>query len=153
LTGSLSVSIELRALMAESSDSRLRCSGGRLRGCVSGSTFFRREEARPASVGCRANGREVRGDCGLDECSRDVGEAGRWDEEEEEAAFLVGDREPEDLVGDLVGEDGCDESWKPACSSSSSSAEFGFLDDILEKNFICKVLRQKRRPLPGSGLL
>jgi hypothetical protein len=28
-------------------------------------------------------------------------------------------------------------------SSSSSSAEFGFLDDILEKNFICEVFALK----------
>jgi hypothetical protein len=38
--------------------------------------------------------------------SREVGEAGRWEDE----AFLVGEREPEDFVGDLVGEEGCDES-------------------------------------------
>lgn len=46
----------------------------------------------------------MRGDCGL--CSREVGEAGRCEEE----TFLVGDREPEDFVGDLVGDDGCEES-------------------------------------------
>jgi hypothetical protein len=53
---------------------------------------------------------------------------------------LEGDREAEDFEGDLVGDlgggVGC--GSKPA-SSSSSSAEFGFLDDILEKNFICGV--------------
>lgn len=104
MTGSLSTSIELRALMADSSDRRLRCSGGRLSGCVSGSIFFRREDDKPGSVGWRAKGREVRGDC-CDLDSREVGEVGRCEE-----AFLVGEREPEDFVGDLVGEDGCDES-------------------------------------------
>ena len=108
LTGSLSTSIELRALMAESSERRLRCSGGRLSGWVSGSIFFRRDEERPGSVGCLAKGREVRGDCGLD--SRWVGEPGRCWADDEPAGFLVGEREPDDLVGDLVGEEGCDES-------------------------------------------
>jgi hypothetical protein len=59
--------------MAANSDSRLRSSGGRLRGCVSGSTFFRRES--PAMVACRPSGREVRTVCGLE--SREVGEVGR----------------------------------------------------------------------------
>ena len=93
----------------------------------------------------------MRGVCGLD--SREFGEGARW---VEEVALFVGEREPEDfvgdLVGDLVGEDGCDDSKKAACWSSSSSAEFGFLDDILEKNFICEVLQAESRQLPGSGL-
>jgi hypothetical protein len=71
---------------------------------VSGSTFFRRKEESPGSVGCRAKGREVRGDCGLDD-SREFGEAGRRCE-----ALFVGEREPEDFVGDLVGEEGCEDS-------------------------------------------
>ena len=52
-TGSWSMSMELWSLMAEldSSESRFLSSGGKLRGCVSGSTLLLREE-EPGSVEC-----------------------------------------------------------------------------------------------------
>lgn len=55
LTASLSISMESRALMA---DSLLdRWSGGRFRGCVSGSIFFFLDEEEPGSVEWRPKGR------------------------------------------------------------------------------------------------
>jgi hypothetical protein len=57
LTGSRSMSMELRPLMADlaSSDRRWRSSGGRFRGWVLGSNFGRRDdEAAPGSVEWRA---------------------------------------------------------------------------------------------------
>lgn len=51
-TGSLSISIELRRLMADwdRAESRLRSSGGKFRGCVSASNLLRREEDESGSV-------------------------------------------------------------------------------------------------------
>jgi len=101
--GSLSISMELRELMAERAESRLRCSGGRFRGWVSVSIFFRREEEDdPGSVACRARERGVRGlDSRADAADGDSGRA----------VFLVGDLEAlVGLSGDLVGDGGWD--WK-----------------------------------------
>lgn len=145
LIGSLSTSIEFRSLIADRvADSRFRCSGGRLRGCVSGSIFFLREE-KLGSVAWRAKLRGGRG-CGDLIASRDEGESGRT------AALLEGEREagPEGLVGNLVGDPeaagdegacdccccGCSCGGSSAASSSSSSTELGFLELFLEKNFI-----------------
>lgn len=139
----MSISMELRALMAERADSLLRCSGGRFRGWVSGSIFFRREEEEePGSVACRARERGVRGLDSRGEAATDDGDdSGRED-------FLVGDLD-EDLVGglsgDLIGEDGCD--WKYSESSTSSSAVVCFLVDFLEAKrcFIELVFGKGRR--------
>lgn len=68
-------------LMADSSDSRLRCSGGRLSGWMSGSTFFRREDDEMRD---ERDGWLDDDEAGFD--SRACGEEGRCD-------FLVGDRE------------------------------------------------------------
>jgi hypothetical protein len=133
LTVSLSTSIEFRVLVmpAESADNRFLCSGGRLRGCSSGSIFFRLEDDDPGSVVFRAK-REGRDCCGLG--SRADGETGR-------AAFLDGDRDVDGLLGGcggsgfVVGDELCGDS-KTSTSSSSSSTELCFLDDFLEKNFI-----------------
>jgi hypothetical protein len=71
---SLSTSIEFRPLIADRSENRFRCSGGKLRGCVSGSSFFRREDEDPDSAAERGKVRELRG---LLSGSRDGGDAGR----------------------------------------------------------------------------
>lgn len=141
LTGSLSTSIELRALIADRAERRFRCSGGRLRGCVSGSIFFRREdEPEPGSVAWRAKLREVRG--GLVASRDDDDESGRCDFTDEvrdvDVEGAVGGPGGSGLLGgwdDLVGEGGC-VSVKTSGSSSSSSTELGFLELFLEKNFI-----------------
>ena len=82
--------------MADSADRRFRCSGGRLRGWVSGSIFFALRD-EPGSVAWRV---KVRGGRGCDDlASRDEGDSGRC--AAAAAAFLDGEREAEALVGDF----------------------------------------------------
>jgi hypothetical protein len=127
---SLSISIELLPLMADKFESRLRCSGGRLRGCKSRSLAFFLLEDDVGEAGVRSCLADVR----LDRCltSRAWGE-------------LAAARPPcwEDLLGDFVGplsnEMGseCRVFVGADSSSSESSANFAcLLDDFLEKNFI-----------------
>lgn len=155
-----SISIELRPLMAVNWESRLRCSGGRLRGWVSGSIFFRREDDddEPGSVDCLGKALELRS-LGLasalpaapappalalepePEPGPGPGDAGR-------ANFLVGDLlgdlEAECFAGeeDLTGEGGSEGLEEKKSSSSNKSGSSGlwgwwcFLDVFLEKNFI-----------------
>lgn len=93
------LSTDSRALMADSLESLLISSGGRLRGCVSVSAFFFREEDLPRSDEALEKCREL-----LERCFASpeglvgvAGEAGRAD-------LLVGDDDA-DLDGDFVGED------------------------------------------------
>lgn len=94
------LSTDSRALMADSLESLLISSGGRLRGCVLVSAFFfREEEDLPRSDEALEKCREL-----LERCRASpeglvgvAGEAGRAD-------LLVGDDEA-DLDGDFVGED------------------------------------------------
>lgn len=140
LGGSRSMSIELRLLMlfADMAEKRFRCSGGRFRGCVSGSIFFRRE---PGSVGCLAKERDGRA-----LASRSEGDSGRGAGlcDEDDAAEDLGGALAGGLVGDLTGEEGSD------CELYSSSS--AFLAD-LEKNFIGPVVPERRTPWTSSGKL
>lgn len=102
--GSTSIlSGDSRALMAESAESRLISSGGRLRGWVLASTLFRRkEEDLPRSEDALAKCREERlGSAPAEEGV--AGEAGLAD-------FFVGEAEADfdfdrDFAGDFAGDD------------------------------------------------
>jgi hypothetical protein len=93
--GSRSISIELRPLMADNADNRLRCSGGRLSGWVSRSVLLRREEENDGSVACLTKLRDA---LDLESLEPGEGAAAGW---EDFLGDFVGD-----LVGDFVGEDG-----------------------------------------------
>jgi hypothetical protein len=133
-TGSRSTSIELLPLMAEfaKADKRLRSSGGRFRGWVSGSNLLlRREEdddEDDGSVDCRES-RFERDDLLL---------VSGWVECRELTGFL-GERDC-DFVGDEGSDRGC-------CESSRSSKVLGVEDEgFLEDGFLLLLLL----PLPKN---
>lgn len=105
-TGSFSTSIDFLSLRPDSSEKRLlRTSGGRLRGCSSGSIFLRRkDDEEMGSVACRAEERK-----GLeDEEDEEGGFDSRVGGDVDRCDFLVGDRDEDVLgVGAFVGEGGC----------------------------------------------
>lgn len=95
--------MELLRLMAARAEKRLRSSGGKLRGWVSGSYLCRREE--PGSVEWRPKGREDR-DFDSRAAPGDVGREGFLEGCLAEEDVLEGEVfEGEDLAGDLVGDD------------------------------------------------
>lgn len=111
--------MELLPLMADcaNEERRLRSSGGKLRGWVSGSNLARREDdEEPGSVECR----ELRD--GRDD---DFGES-MWD----------GRREDEVFLGDLDGDEGSERVWWESSRSSKCGGNVLEEDELVVECFL-----------------